>query len=67
MGFSIGDSFIITFSSRDPRPGRIAARRCFVLGTLVVSEMFWLKVPQLHTFVKRTILNFNEAYLSILN
>ena len=32
MGFSSVDSFIIAFSTRDPRSGGIAARRCFILG-----------------------------------
>ena len=32
MGFSSMDSFIIAFSTRDPRSGGIAARRCFILG-----------------------------------
>ena len=38
MGFSSVDSFIIAFSTRDPRSGGIAARRCFILGHPVLPN-----------------------------
>ena len=46
MGFSSVDSFIIAFSTRDPRSGGIAARRCFILGhpgSGVFNDAYFLK------------------------
>ena len=41
MGFSSVDSFIIAFSTRDPRSGGIAARRCFILGHPGLHHCGW--------------------------